>query len=243
MKRLSRVRRRARRLIWILLGTVAAVVLFQVVIMPIFVKHGDDVAVPDLRGLSAADVGPRLEEASLTAGLVIEAVDDHVPAGRIVRQSPQPGASVRRGRQVDLVVSAGPMTEHMPELTGETLFHARFILQREGIQIGKISRVTHGLLPADCIVAASPPAGTPVGRRATAELLVSSGRPAQRFLMPDLSGFDAEAARQTLEASGLRVVQRTRPSSGGRPGEIVEQTPPPGYPIDAGGTVEIHTSG
>ncbi len=238
-----RAPRWSRNLGWIALGAVAAVILFQVAIMPIVVKHGHDTAVPDLRGLNAVEAAPLIEGAALTSGSTAEAVDDLVPAGRIVRQSPPPGARVRRGRQVDLVVSTGPATQRVPRLTGETLFHTRFLLQREGVRMGRVSKVTHRLLPADCVVAAWPKPGTPVGRGATVDLLVSSGPPPRRYYMPDLRGLDAQATKQELEASGLRVIQRIHGSSRERPGQVIEQTPPPGHPVQAGGTVEIQAGG
>jgi eukaryotic-like serine/threonine-protein kinase len=236
-----RVTKRTRNLAWVALGAAAAVILFQVAIMPIAVKHAHDAAVPDLHGLSASDAAPLIERAALTSGSVTEVVDDFIPAGRIVRQSPQAGARVRRGRQIDLVVSAGPTTHRVPKLAGETLFHARFVLQREEIRIGKVRRITHRSLPADCVVASWPQSGTPLGRRPTVDLLVSSGPPPTRFLMPDLRGLDAQAVKRTLQAAGMQVRQRTRPTGGERAGEVVEQTPPPGYPLEAGGTVEIMT--
>jgi beta-lactam-binding protein with PASTA domain len=243
MKPRLRFSKRAGRLGWIALGAAAAVVLFQVAIMPLAVKHAHDAVVPDLRGLNAAEAGSLLEQASLAAGSTNEAADDLVPAGRIVRQSPLPGSSVRRGRQIDLVVSAGPATQRVPKLTGETLFHARFLLEREGIRLGRIRKVAHRTLPADCVVAARPQPGTPVGRRATVDLLVSSGPPPERFVMPDLRGLDAQVVKQALEAAGLHVNQRIHRASRDRPGQVVEQTPPAGYPIEAGGTVEILTGG
>lgn len=233
---------RTRRLLWIALGAGGAVVLFHLVIMPIAVRHASDVAVPDLRGLTAAEATVLLQQAALAGGSVNEAVNETQAAGRIFRQSPLPGLRVRRGREVDFVVSAGPATQRVPKLTGDTLFHARFLLEREGIHTGRIRTVTHPNHPADQVLACSPPPGTPLGRRAVVDLLVSSGPPPTRYAMPDLRGLDAEAVKGMLEAAGLRVTRRARPTGGERRDEVVDQTPPPGHPIAAGGTVELTTS-
>lgn len=241
MKTPIRLAERSRRWLLIALGVIGALVLFQVIVMPLAVRHAHDAAVPDLRGLTPAEAGPRLEQAALSEGKMYEAVDDRIAAGRIVSQSPAPGSRVRRGRQVSFVVSAGPATHFVPELAGDTMFHARFLLERDGVQVGHTRTVTHPSFPSGRILACSPPPGTPLGRRAVVDLLVSGGPPPRRYYMPDLRGLDFEVARGALEAAGLTVTQRVRNLGSDRPSEIVEQTPPPGYPIPAGAAVEIQT--
>ncbi len=241
MKHSIRLSEGSRRWLLLALGVAGAVVIFQVVVMPLAVRHAHDAVVPDLQGLTAAEAGRRLEQATLAEGQIGEAVDDQIAAGRIVRQSPLPGLRVRRGRKVGFIVSSGPATHFVPELTGDTIFHARFLLEREGVQIGNTRTVAHPSFPSDRILACSPPAGTPIGRRAVVHLLVSAGPPARRYYMPDLRGLDAGVAKSALEAAGLSVTEQVRSSGGDFPDEVVGQTPPPGYPVPMGGAVEILT--
>ena len=62
-------------------------------------------------------------------------------------------------------------------------------------------------------------------------------------MMPDLRGLDAEVAVRLLEQRGIQVRQKLWPGSRGGMNRVVEQTPPRGYPIEEGGTVEIVTGG
>ncbi len=225
------------------LGGLGAVLLFHLFIMPLFVRHGQETGVPDIRGLPVREVTGLVAGASLAMGRVTKAVDEHIPAGRIVRQNPPPGSSVKKGRELDLVVSLGPATLRVPELEGESLLHARFLLAREGIMVGKIRTVACRAVPREHIVAVSPPPGTRLAGKVTVDLLVSAGGSGQRYLMPDLRGMEAGGAKEMLEAAGLQVHRRMWPGSRGLTNQIVEQTPPPGYPIEKGGTVEIVTGG
>ena len=61
--------------------------------------------------------------------------------------------------------------------------------------------------------------------------------------MPDLQGQDAEQVQSELEEAGLIVQRRIRPGARGRLTQVIEQTPPAGYPIETGATVEIHVGG
>ncbi|GAF96960.1 unnamed protein product, partial [marine sediment metagenome] len=165
----------------------------------------------------------------------------HIPAGRIQRQSPPPGLQVKRGREVDLVVSLGPEALRVPAVVGEGLVHARFLLARAGISLGRVLTVSSRLVARDEVVASSPPPGTSLVGSGKADLLVSSGPPPERYLMPDVRGLEVPQVSAALEQAGLKVTRRVWRGARGRLNEIVEQTPPPGYPVPVGGTVELMT--
>ncbi|MCK4304073.1 MAG: PASTA domain-containing protein [Candidatus Eisenbacteria sp.] len=243
MMRASTVGRILLRLLLVGLGMVGAVMLFHFVVMPSFVRHRQETQVPDVRGLACEDVRGLLAAPGLELGAITRAVDEHIPVGRILRQSPPPGSRVKKGRHVDVVVSLGPAALDVPELEGESLVHARFLLAREGIERGRVCWVSSATVPRKRVVAASPPPGTPLAGRGTVDLLVSEGVPERRYLMPDLRGMEASSVAEALEAMGLRVHRQVWPGARARTNQVAEQTPPPGYPISAGGTVEIRTGG
>jgi serine/threonine-protein kinase len=236
-------RLRPLRVLWNLAllgcGGLAAILLFHLVIMPLFVRHGHETEVPDLRGLPAPKVPPLLDGADLRLGRLNRAVDDQVPPGRILRQYPAGGMRVKKGREVNLVVSQGPAAREVPNLEGESLVHARFRLAREGIPAGKVRYVASWGVRANHLVAVSPPPGIPLRRRSAVDLLVSKGTGGQRFIMPDLRGRTAVSVKAALEYAGLRVREGFWPGTRGRRGLILDQTPPPGYPVTEGETIEI----
>ncbi len=65
-----------------------------------------DVAMPDVRGMSLMEAGVVLSLAGLQVGQTSETEASEGRAGRIVHQSPPPGARVRRGSAVALVIAA-----------------------------------------------------------------------------------------------------------------------------------------
>jgi serine/threonine-protein kinase len=235
------LRRGLTRLLWIGLGAASGVLLFHLLVMPRFVRRGEETLVPDLRGLPATEMERLLEGGHLRAGSLARAHDDQIPIGRILRQSPPPGFRVKRGREVDMVVSLGPEALRVPSLEGESLVHARFLLQQLGLEVGKVRRAESASLPANHLIATSPRPGTPLHGRAAVDLLVSSG-PTPRYLrMPDLRGRNAEETARQLADAGFTVGRRLWPGARTGFGEVRDQTPPVGYPIRVGGTVELVT--
>jgi serine/threonine-protein kinase len=221
------------------LGGLCGVLLFHFFVMPKIVRLGQEARVPDLRGLPADEVEPLLVDERLRLGSIAEAHDDHIPIGHILRHAPTPGFQVKQERAVDLVVSLGPEALRVPALEGESLVHARFLLLQAGLQAGRISQVHCHEVPVNHVLAASPRPGTPLRGQATVDLLVSLGPPRQLYLMPDLRGSDAVRTEARLRAAGFEVGRRRWPGNARQAVVVADQTPPPGYPIERGGTVEL----
>jgi eukaryotic-like serine/threonine-protein kinase len=227
------------RLALMMIGAAGGVLTFHFLIMPLFVRMGQETTVPDFKGLPAATVNQLLQEALLQPGRISQAIDEQIPAGRVMRQNPPADMQVKQNREIDLVISLGPKDARVPEIEGESIVHARYLLARERIAVGNVCRVTSLSVPRDHIVATAPPVNSQMAGRRSVDLLVSDGRPRQRFLMPDFSGMDAGGVERMLQEKGFNVRRRLWPGVRGQSELVVEQTPPPGYPIEKDGTVEI----
>src|ERR1700704_4671673 len=84
-----------------------------------FAIHGQEIAVPALVGLSPAEA----ERAVAGMGLQIEIERQYyspqIPEGKIMSQLPLPGTKVRRGWQVRVAQSLGPMRIAIPDVAGQ----------------------------------------------------------------------------------------------------------------------------
>jgi beta-lactam-binding protein with PASTA domain len=107
--------------------------------------------------------------------------------------------------------------------------------------MGKITYVASDELPDHRVLAAHPAPGAPVGENEAVHLLVSRGRPARAYLMPDLRGEFASTVQRRLAGAGLKVEVRPWPGEPQDTDFIVEQTPPPGHRVAEGATVELLT--
>lgn len=230
----------ALRLLQAAAGVLAGIIFFHLVVMPLLVRRGRESLVPDLTGLTVTEARTRIAAAEMRLGEQRRTFDDSVPPGRILQQNPPAGFRVKQGREIDQTISLGPEELRVPDLRGESLEHARFLLMQSGLEVGKIRTVHTDEAASNCIVASSPSPRSQLRGRAAVDLLVSLGPPPQRYLMPDVRGRSAHRAAQLLSEAGFDVRRRMWPGSGGGH-EIVEQTPPPGYPIEAGATVELIT--
>lgn len=130
------------------------------------------VPVPDLVGYDL-ELGSRiLASAGFRRGAA-DSVAAPSDAGVIVATRPGAGSGRPTGSTVDLVVSRGPATIRIPQLTGLTLEEARHQLQAAGLRVGRIQPRLTGEEADVVIRSQSPGAGTLIPRDGTVNLVVA----------------------------------------------------------------------
>lgn len=209
--------------------------LFNAVIMPAFVRRGDEVTVPDLTGKSRAEAEVLLADAGLTPGETRERHDQR-PVGTVIRQQPRPGTAVKEGRTVILTVSLGEPGREVPDLSGSTLRNARLALGDVDLLVGAVISAPSPTVPQDMVVASHPATGAALSRGGRVDLLVSSGmRGPEGYVMPDLRGRELREVRDRLLDAGFRVDVQEQTYSFFRAGRsyITGQEPPPGSRIQS----------
>jgi len=221
------------------LGFVAGLGLFNFVVMPALLGHGDDTQVPDVVGRPLAGARRVLEGEGLRVGHVVEEWSGEFPDGFVTAQEPAAMSVVKPGREVRLTVSIGSAGQEVPDLTGTDSRDAQVRLARSGLRAGRLVLAHSETVDKDAVIASDPPARARVESGARIDLLVSLGPRAVTYLLPDLRGRHIDEVSSLLERSGIRLTSRTRDARAAAPGEILEQQPPPGYRIRGGDLVEL----
>jgi beta-lactam-binding protein with PASTA domain len=173
--------------------------------MPMIVHRSKEVRVPALVGLPVDEARSALEEKSLSLREVGSVVDAQIPEGRVVRQDPSAGTSVRKARSVSVVLSKGPDVATVPQLEGESLRHASILLSRLGLRQGAVAHSFSPEVPADYVIGTDPAAGAFMRRGSPVSLLVSLGPRGEDFLMPNLIGLPLHETAYALEDMGFTV--------------------------------------
>jgi beta-lactam-binding protein with PASTA domain len=169
--------------------------------------RGRSVSTPNLVGKSVKDATATCTE--LGIGLVVDTEharnSDTIAAGNVVWQNRTPGATnlVKRGTDLRVELSAGPLVLQMPDLDGQS---ARTALLRLGQQNLKLENVAYvdSALPQG-ILAEDPAKGTVVAAKTKVSLLVGVPPPPPSFVMPDLIDYPLDTVRPALERRGLTV--------------------------------------
>jgi eukaryotic-like serine/threonine-protein kinase len=211
--------------------------------------HGRQVAVPKLVGLTPDEAERAAEDFGLRVRVERQFYSASIPAGKIVSQTPDAGAKVRRGWRVLVAESLGPVRVSPPDVVGQTERAAEINIGRRGLQMGESAVIAMPGRDAGTVIAQSPPANSTSVLSPNVNLL-STGQPVpQSYVMPSFVGSPLGSATQTLNAAHLRMgnVEGVPPAEGAIPvpqsigpgSMIVSQTPAPGQRVQEGQPVNF----
>lgn len=228
-------------------GALACSLLLTVALSAWLTVHlafvGRDVTVPEVTGRGAEEAQAVLEGLGLRLVVEGEKHTERQPPGVIFYQQPLPGAGLKKGRTVRVLLSLGARTMKIPRITGRELGDAEGLLQEKGLRTGQTAFVHSLEVPENHVIAQSPEGGLSAARADRIDLLVSKGPRRWRFLMPDLSGYTRERVEDLLETHGLRVGSvETRYVMGTRGGLVIGQYPPPGTETAQGSAISLVVS-
>ena len=235
MKRLVRI-----ALLALVLLTVALVSALTAMRLAI---HGREVEVPALVGMLPSDA----ERAAGNLGLQLlverQYFSPQIAAGRIMSQEPAPGTKVRRGWQIRVAQSLGPMRVSVPDVRGESERAAELNMQRRGLDVGSTAEVTMTGAAAGSVVGQSPPPNAGEVAAPKTSLLVAVTPETAAFVMPRFIGQPLGTASRTITDAGFKLGNVTAaPDAATQPGPasaVISQTPAAGQKIEAGAIISF----
>jgi len=170
-----------------------------------FAIHGQEVAVPPLVGLAPADAERAIAGLGLQMSIERQYYSPQIPEGRIMSQLPLPGTKVRHGWQVRVAQSLGPVRVAIPDVTGQSDHAAELNIRRRGLELTSKAEVQTAGIPADQVLAQSPPANATQVAEPNISLLVTAAAEPQAFVMPSFIGQPLGSVSRTLQDSGFRL--------------------------------------
>jgi eukaryotic-like serine/threonine-protein kinase len=170
-----------------------------------FAIHGQEVAVPALVGLTPAEAERATAGSGLQISIERQYYSPNIPDGRIMSQLPLPGIKVRRGWQVRVAQSLGPTRVRIPDVTGQSEHAAELNIRRRGLDIASTAELDVSGIPADQVIAQSPPANTADILAPNISLLLTTDSQPQAFVMPSFLGQPLGTVSQTLENAGFKL--------------------------------------
>jgi serine/threonine-protein kinase len=198
------------------------------------------VIIPDLRGKHVVYALERLTDLGLNTKVKGSSYDPNIPKHHVILQSPEPGAEIKSGRDVNLSLSRGPDSVQLPNVAGLSLQQGRVIVESNDLVVGTVTQSHHPRIPNQHLIAQYPSAGTRTPTQHAVDLLVSLGPRPQGIVVPDLDGMDLEEAARLLDRHGLSLAQvDTWHLPGRRPDTVIAQKPPSGQRLVVGASVSL----
>jgi eukaryotic-like serine/threonine-protein kinase len=233
-------------------GLGAVIVLMAVAGLSAFLlglRGAEQTMVPDVKSMELAQALVKLQEKELYPRVSLRFTDNPLDRGKIVDQSPSPGAIVKAGRRIALTVSRGSVADKVENFVGQDVNEAKIHLQTLFAGARPLLSVKEPLIyvfdkaPAGTILEQKPLPETEISGLTQLELVVSRGPEKAQVRVPDLAGLSISDALLQVEKTDLAVNFSMR--AGGKsekPGTVVAQTPAAGSMIPANARVSVTLS-
>lgn len=147
----------------------------------------EQIVVEDVTGDSQQDAYDTLEALGLSPRIQAVA-DDETAVGYVVRTDPAAGSTVASGSSITIFVSSGPAEEQVtvPNVVGSSLSTAESDLEANGLVRGSVSYDDESDQPEGTVLSSDPEGGTRVSEGSAVNLVVSSGRGAEKTVHYDI---------------------------------------------------------
>ncbi|MGC0272815.1 Stk1 family PASTA domain-containing Ser/Thr kinase [Pseudactinotalea sp. Z1739] len=187
--------------------------------------------VPDLEGMDEQEVRAALAEVEppLQPNFEYESHDE-IPEGITISWSPDTGEEMPEGETVvEVLMSSGPDSGEIPDVSGLTQSRARDMLEGEGFENIRTETRNEPRVAEDIAIGTDPPSGDTVGLDTEITLILGTGN----VDLEDMTGESIEAFREHIEELNLSYREHEQEDDG-PPGIILSQ--------DRSGTVPQNTT-
>ena len=170
-----------------------------------FAIHGQEVAVPSLVGLGPAEADRVTAGLGLHLEIERQYYSPQIAEGKIMSQLPLPGTKVRRGWQVRVAQSLGPIRVAIPDVAGQSERAAELNIRRRGLEVVSTAEIQMPGTVEDQVLAQSPPANAGQVAAPKISLLVSGAADQPAFVMPSFVGQPLGSASRILQDAGFKL--------------------------------------
>jgi beta-lactam-binding protein with PASTA domain len=174
-----------------------------------FTNHGAYLKVPEVKGQNVDNAIKILEAQGFEVVIQDSIYSDSIPRYTVIKQLPEPDATVKVNRTVFLTINRQTPPEiTVPKLEGLSFRFAHDLLRRNHLKLGDtIYRpdFMKGSVLEQQYNGSRVTAGTKVPWGARITLIIGGGLEVQQMLVPDLVGMNFADAKALLETKGITL--------------------------------------
>jgi eukaryotic-like serine/threonine-protein kinase len=205
--------------------------------------RGSEVAIPNLEGQSVQDATRQLSVSELRLKIDGRRFDASTPSDRIISQDPSPNSTLKKNRSVRVIVSLGAKRVQVPDLRGQSLRVGQIALLKSGLSLGMIASVNSETNEKDRVISQDPFPQVSEAQTSLVNVLVSSGKKGEEYLMPELVGGSLDEVENACGRLGFRLGKVVyQPATGLVKGTVLKQYPSPGQKLVVGDSIDLEVS-
>ena len=178
--------------------------IMDFIVMPIYVRSGEAVILPDTEGMLLGEAITLLENRGFKVIEKGPKFTTSIEPDRVYEQTPAPHSEVKKGRRVYLTPSLEERLLIVPDIIGLSQRNAYLKIERAGFKIDSIYFDYSNKILERAVIAQSIPANLEAKRGTPIWIIVSLGRQPDNFIVPYLKGKSLTNAKELIAKAGLK---------------------------------------
>lgn len=127
-----------RNIFWIIICT-ASIIIGSSILLNLITNHGKSIEVPDFTNMTVSEAKYEAGIKNIRVDVIDSVYVRRMRKGVVFSQNPKPGAAVKKGRKIRLIVnSMVPKKVMMPNLVGYSMRQAHAELISRGLSLGRL---------------------------------------------------------------------------------------------------------
>jgi len=185
--------------------SVVIIFIFDSIIMPIYVRHGEGsymVNVKDKDIKYAIDI----LDSEGHRGIVSDTLySSSIDEGLVIDQYPSPNMRVKKGRTVRLKISHPEKMVVVPDIIGRSERSAEIDINQIGLEIDTVYKEYNSDVPSGNVTWQYPKGGDLLSKGMGMHLTISLGVPPNFYQVPNVFGLSKKKAINQFEKSGFKL--------------------------------------
>lgn len=137
-------------------------------------KVEEMVKIPFVKGLQLSTAQNQIINTGLVIGEIKKVNNDSIPKGYVLKTLPAEGFTVAKNTPITIFVSSGASLVTVPNLVGKYFPGALSLLEKMGLDAGKVRRVLSTEHPENMIIDQSPRAGKKVPKGTKVNIVIAT---------------------------------------------------------------------
>lgn len=225
---------------YIIAGIAAVALLAAIAFAALGGFSGSENKIPDLKGKTIEEAKEAVKDTKYTIKEGEEVYDNDVEKGKIAKQEPDAGETVKGSQEIVVHLSKGPEKDRVPDVVGKTEDEAKKIITDAGFKVGDIERKPSSK-DKGTVIDQSPKAGKKADKDEEISLVVSSEKE-DKARVPDLKGMSESQAKEACESNDLKMAISGYIESDQAKGKVAYQSINPGEKVNTDTTVYVKLS-
>lgn len=167
---------------------------------------------------------------------------EDIEKDHVISTVPTEGTMLKSGDSITLIISSGPETVKVPDVSGYTIDEAKRVLEDAGFTT-ITDYANSDTVEIEKVISTSPEKDSEVVKGEQVKIILSKGKATVYVKVPNLSGMTKKQAKKALEKAGLTLGGVTNNYSDSvAAGGVISQSQAKGTEVESGTAIDITLS-